>query len=194
MNFVAVWRSLLLFIVLAVSITSAKAEPPRTALKAPPRIGGREVKELVLTAPVNMGSPLPPGLPTVRIFTIKPGRFVPVSENPSDVYYQAEGGFAEGTGEPGGLRVSKIYPDKVCAYWGNGRYLKIKLSSYDCMPPGDVRKIRVRFAGQGKAEGVSLRISANLPDLRAEAHAESTDASQSASRVPRRGLSLAGSW
>jgi hypothetical protein len=90
-----------------------------------------------------MGTPLPPGLPTVRIFTIKPNRFVPVSENPSDVYYQAEGAFAEGTGEPGGFRVSKIYPDKVCAYWGNGRYLKIKLSSYDCMLPGDVRKIRV---------------------------------------------------
>lgn len=146
MNTVAVWRSLLTSIVLAASVASVKAEPPRTALKALPRIDGREVRELVLTAPVNMGTPLPAGLPTVRIFTIKPNRFVPVSENPSDVYYQAEGALAEGTGEAGGLRVSKIYPDKVCAYWGNGRYLKIKLSSYDCMLPGDVRKIRVRFA------------------------------------------------
>ena len=134
-----------LSIALTAALASAKAEPPRTALKAPPRIGGREVKELVLTAPVNMGTPLPPGLPTVRIFTIKPNRFLPVSEDPSDVFYQAEGSFAEGSGEPGGLRVSKVYPDKVCAYWGNGYYLKIKLSSYDCMLPGDVRKIRVRF-------------------------------------------------
>lgn len=146
MNSPAMWRSLLISIALAAAISSAGAEPPRTALKAAPRIGGREVRELVLTAPVNMGAPLPPGLPTVRIFTIKPNRFVPVSEDPSDVYYQAEGSLAEGSGEPGGLRVSKIYPDKVCAYWGNGYYLKIKLSSYDCMLPGDVRKIRVRFA------------------------------------------------
>lgn len=146
MNSATVWRSLLISIVLAAAIASAKAEPPRTALKAPPRISGREVKELVLAAPVNMGTPLPPGLPTVRIFTVKPNRFVPVSEDPSSVYYQAEGAFAEGTGEPGGLRVSKIYPDKVCAYWGNGRYLKIKLDWYDCMLPRDLRKIRVRFA------------------------------------------------
>src|SRR5437870_1422548 len=83
MNSGAVWHSLLISIVLAAAVAAAKAEPPRTALKAPPRIGGREVKDLVLTAPVNMGTPLPPGLPVVRIFTVKPNRFVPVSEDPS---------------------------------------------------------------------------------------------------------------
>jgi hypothetical protein len=40
--------------------------------------------------------------------------------------------------------------------------------------------------------GVSLRISANLLDLMTAADAESMNASQSASRVPRSGLPFAG--
>lgn len=139
-------RCLLLWIGLAAIAASANAEPPRTKLKGPPTIGGREVKELVLTKPVDMGTPLAPGLPTVRVFTIKPNRFLPVSEDPHDVFYQAEGVLAAGGFEPGGLRVNKTYPDRVCAYWGDGRHLNIKLSSYDCLLRGDVRKIRIRFA------------------------------------------------
>ncbi len=104
--------SLLLSILLIGVASSASADPPRGPLKTSPRIGGREVKELVLTAPVQMGEPLPPGLPTVRTYTISPNRFAPVSEDVNAVYYQADGTFAEGNHDTGGLRVSKAYPDQ----------------------------------------------------------------------------------
>jgi hypothetical protein len=146
MNTVALFPSWLISMGLTgVLLASAKAEPPRTSLKAPPKIGAREVKELVLTAPVHIGKPLPPGLPTVPLFTIKPNRFIPVSENSWEVHYQGEGGLAAGGGQPGGLSVDKIYPDRVCAYFGDGRHLRIKLHTQGCLLPGDVRKIRIRF-------------------------------------------------
>jgi hypothetical protein len=85
-------------------------------------------------------------MPTVLTFKIRPNRFVPVSEDVSDVYYQAEGALAAGRDAIGGLMVNKSYPDKVCAYFGDGRDLTIKLGPYDCLLPGDVRKIRIRFA------------------------------------------------
>lgn len=135
-------------VVLAISL---RAEEPRTALKAPPRIGGRVVKELSLTARVWMGGgPVAPGGPIFPgNYMIKANRFVPVSEDPNFVYYQAEGNFREGSGEPGGLRMSKTYPDQVYAYFGDGHYPKIKLSSWQTLLPGDVRKIRVHYADAG---------------------------------------------
>lgn len=137
--------SLLLGALLLTAVT-VQSEPPRTALKSPPQIAGRGVKELVLTAPVRLGAPLGPGMPTVRVYTVRPNRFVPVSEDDWYVYYQADGALAEGSGQTGGLCVSKKYPDRVATYWGNARYLKIKVSGgYDVLSPADVKKIRVRY-------------------------------------------------
>lgn len=64
------------------------------------------------------------------------------------MYYQASDSFMEGSGRPGGLRLSKTYPDQVYAYLGDGRYPKIKLNCWQSVPPGDVRKIRVRYADE----------------------------------------------
>ena len=141
-------RSVFLVFILAVAV-SVNAEPPRTKLKNPPQIGGRVVKELVLAKSVYMGpgGPVGHGGPTFPgDYIIRPNRFVPVSEDPDFVYYQAQGGFTEGTSGQGGLRVSKTYPDKVYAYFGDARYPNIELSSWQTLLPGDVRKIRVHYA------------------------------------------------
>ena len=80
-------------------------------------------------------------MPTVRVYTVKPNRFVPVSEDEFYVYHQTDGALAEGNGETGGLSLSKTYPDRVATYWGNARYLKIKLNGgYDVFSPVDVKK------------------------------------------------------
>jgi hypothetical protein len=121
-------------------------------LKTPPRISGRVVKELMLATSVYMGSggPSVPGGPTMPgNYAIRANRFIPVSEDPDYVYYQANGSFAEGGSAQGGLRMSKIYPDQVFAYFGDGRYPKIKLNCWQPLLPGDVRKIRVRYADAG---------------------------------------------
>ncbi|MDQ6911412.1 MAG: hypothetical protein M3128_00870 [Verrucomicrobiota bacterium] len=125
--------------------TPVNAEEPRTLLKAPPRINGREVKELILTAPVSFGGSLGRGMPIIRNYTVKPGRFVPVSENEWYVHYQAAGALSEGNGEPGGLAMDKKYPDRILTYWGDAHYPKIKLMSYDVFSPADARKIRVHY-------------------------------------------------
>lgn len=154
---------LLVGIVLLLITASGKAEPPRTELKTPPRINGRVVKDLLLSDSVFMGggpgadprlagrggASKAPGGPTFPgNYMIKPNRFVPVSEDPYYVYYQADGSFREGSGQPGGLRLSKTYPDQVYAYFGDARYPKIKLSCWQPLLPGDVRKIRVRYADE----------------------------------------------
>ena len=43
----------------------------------------------------------------------------------------------------------KTYPDQVYAYFGDGRYPKIQLNCWQPLLPGDVRKIRVRYADAG---------------------------------------------
>lgn len=139
--------SLRLFLVALLAATaSAKSETPRTLLKAPPRINGREVKELILTAPVRFGGSLGRGMPTIRNYTVKPGRFVPVSEDEWYVHYQAAGALSEGNGEPGGLAMDKKYPDRILTYWGDAHYPNIKLMSYDVFSPADARKVRVHYA------------------------------------------------
>lgn len=138
-------RSLLMAVLLLTGIAFADAEDPPTLLKAAPRMGGREVKELILTAPVRFGGSLGPGMPTMRTYTVKPGRFLPVSEDQWGVYYQAEGALSEGNGQAGGLCVNKTYPDRVSTYWGDAHYPKIKLVSYDVFTPADARKIRVHY-------------------------------------------------
>ena len=142
-------KKLLAISALAILALPLRAEEPRTELKSPPTIAGRVVTELVLTSSVWMGAggPLVPGGPTVPgNYAIRANRFVPVSEDSQHVYYQAEGSFMEGNGQPGGLRVSKKYPDAVYAYFGEGRFPKIKLSCWQPLAPGDVRKIRVHYA------------------------------------------------
>lgn len=143
------WRAGLCALLVAVALLLAAARVHAqnpTLLKTPPRIGGRAVKELVLTAPVRFGGSLGPGMPTIRNYTVKAGTFLPVSEDQWSVYYQAKGALSEGNGEPGGLRVNKTYPDRVSTYWGDAHYPKMKLTSYDVFTPADARKIRVHYA------------------------------------------------
>ncbi len=70
---------------------------------------------------------------------------MPVSEDPGHVFYQADGTFAEGNSQTGGLRVAKEHPDQVFVYWGNARYPKIKLTCYDRLTPDVLQKLRIRF-------------------------------------------------
>jgi hypothetical protein len=133
-----------------IALVRVQADPPRTLLKTPPRIGGREFKELVLTGSVTLdGGKLGPGGPTTPQYTIRPGRFVPVSEDESYIYCQAQGGFAEGMGQPGGLRLNKTYPDVVDGYLGNANYPKMQLHLYLRLDPAAVRKIRVQYVKAG---------------------------------------------
>jgi hypothetical protein len=137
----------LVFSLLMITLVSVQADPPRTLLKAPPRIGSREFKELVLTGSVTVdGGKLGPGGPTSPHYTIRPGRFVPVSEDEDYIYCQAQGGFAEGMGQPGGLRLHKTFPDVVDGYLGNANYPKMELHQYLRLDPAAVRKIRVQYA------------------------------------------------
>jgi len=82
----------------------------------------------------------------MRHYTISPNRFVPVSEDPTHLYFQAVGTFAAGISETGGLRVDKNRPDQVFVYWGNARYPKIKVICYDRFSPSDLQNLRIRFA------------------------------------------------
>jgi hypothetical protein len=108
-------------------------------------IRGREVAGLIVTGPISVGSPLPPGLPTVPIYTVRPNRLVPVREDSTGVYFQAESAFAENGGGPGGLFVSRTSVGQIYAYRGDGSYPKIYLPFLGRVQPADLSKVRLEF-------------------------------------------------
>jgi hypothetical protein len=139
------FRDILISCVLLLGVVAALAESPRTDSKTPLMIRGREVTGLIVTAPISVGSRLPPGLPTVPTYTIRPNRLVPVREDSTGVYFQAESAFAETGGGPGGLFVSRSAVDRIHAYRGDGHYPKIYLPFVGQVQPADLSKVRIQF-------------------------------------------------
>jgi hypothetical protein len=137
---------------LSLSVVVAHAEPRGTALKSPLMVAGREVTGLIVTGPVRIGAPLPPGLPTAPLYTVRPNRFSPVREDSTGVYFQAEGAFAKEPIGPGGLLVSRTSLDQIYAYRGNGHYPKIHLPYFGRVQPADLPKVRLLFASKRRRE------------------------------------------
>jgi hypothetical protein len=142
------WRVALLSCLLALSVPVARAESGNADLKSPLIIAGREVTGLIVTGPIRVGARLPPGLPTVPVYTVRPNRLSPVRENSTGVYFQAEGAFAEGSGGLGGLCVSRTSPDEIYVYRGDGRYPRIYLPFVGRVQPADLAKVRVQFRSE----------------------------------------------
>jgi hypothetical protein len=113
-------------------------------------IGGREVVGLIVTAPIRVGSPLPDGLPTVPIYTVRPNRLVAVREDRTGVYFQADVAFAENGAGPGGLFVSRTHLNEIYAYRGDGRHPKMYLPFLGSVPPADLSKVRIEFKPKQK--------------------------------------------
>ena len=129
-----------------------QADPPRTALKGPPMINGREILEFALVAPVHVGQDLPPGLPTTITYDIRPNRFTPVSEDADGIYYQGAGKFQNMVSNAtlGGLYVTKKPPIEIFAYTGDARYQRMPLSLDAPLNAADLRKIKFRFGHSKK--------------------------------------------
>ena len=126
------------------------AEPRHAESKSPLMIRGREVAGLIVTGPISVGSPLPAGLPTVPIYTVRPNRLMPVREDDGGVYFQAESAFAENGGGPGGLFVSRASVDQIYVFRGDGRYPRIYLPFLGRVQPADLSKVRIEFTAGPK--------------------------------------------
>jgi RHS repeat-associated protein len=93
----------------------------------------------------------------------------------------------EGTYNPSNTFTVAGHADPHGIKNASGAYVSMKRIVDDIVKNNTENKpIELVACQTGRQGGVSLRISANLLDLMAEAQAESTDASQSASRVPRK--------
>jgi len=135
---------------LSLGVSTALAQSRSPDSKSPLIIRRREVTGLIVTAPISVGSPLPPGLPTVTTYTVRPNRLVPVRQDSTGVYFQAESAFAETRGGPGGLFVRRAPVDEIYAYRGDGRYPKIYLPFLGRVQPADLSKVRIQFKSQQK--------------------------------------------
>jgi hypothetical protein len=138
-------RSIIISSLLSLGVNAAHAESPVADLKSPLMIRGREVTGLIVTAPITVGSALPGGLPTSPVYTVRPNRLVPVREDRTGVYFQADSAFAESGAGAGGLCVSRTSVDEIYAYRGNGRYPKIYLPFIGRVQPADLSKVRIEF-------------------------------------------------
>ena len=142
----AVSTSLFLLLGLGVALAESHRSDPKSALI----IRGREVAGLVVTGPITVGSSLPPGLPTVPIYTVRPNHLVPVREDGKGVYFQAESAFAENGAGPGGLFISRTAEGEIYVYRGDGRYPKIYLPFLGRVQPVDLSKVRIEFKSPQK--------------------------------------------
>jgi len=147
----ALWPAAVICGLVVSALIPCYGAAARSASEFAPTLFGRQVKELVVTAEIRFGAPLPPGLPTVPTYTLRPNRFVPVREDSTAVYFQADGAaFAEGSAQPGGLCVSKASADEIYAYRGDGRYPKMYLPFVGRVQATDLRKVQFRFITQRK--------------------------------------------
>lgn len=134
---------------LAATAWPLQAKEPGDGSKLRPVLAGREVSELLVTAPIVVGGRLPPGLPTTRIYTLRPNRFFAVRENHHGFYFQADGtAFAEGSASVGGLFISKASLEEMYVYRGDGRYPKMYLSFVGRVQAADLSKVRIRFTSE----------------------------------------------
>jgi hypothetical protein len=123
--------------------SSLQAQSTRVELKGPPLINGREVREFVLTAPIQVGHNLPPGLPTTITYEMPPNRFKATCEDAHGVYYQSVGPFQKraGTSPLGGLYVTNKAPVQFYAYTGDARILRARVSLDAPLSAADLRNI-----------------------------------------------------
>ena len=116
---------------LVVLPQTAGANPSRTVLKGPVRVSGREVKELILSTPIQAGRKLPPGLPTTDTYKVLPNRFLPAAEDKDGFFFQAVQRFRDRpmgyspqlwhAATAGGLYVTKTQPLAIAPYSGDAR-------------------------------------------------------------------------
>jgi hypothetical protein len=145
--------TLLGLVILAFAVPSSlMADSPRTALKGPPKLLGREVREFVLVAPVIVGEKLPPGLPTTIRYEMRPNRFLAACEDEEGIFYQAVGPFQNvvSTSSMGGLYVTKSAPVQFYPYTGNARHLRMRVSLQTALSAADLRKIHYVRANEKK--------------------------------------------
>jgi hypothetical protein len=137
----------LLLLVLCGAPRVLLADPPRTALKGPPIISGREILEFAVVAPIHVGENLPPGLPTTITYEIRPNRFKPLSEDVDGIYYQCAGSFQNMVANAtlGGLYVTKRSPILISPYTGDASYPRVPLSLDAPLSGTDLSKIKFRF-------------------------------------------------
>ena len=130
---------------------AARADLPRSALKAPPQILARQVKELVLTGTIPVGKLLPPGLPTTITYKMTPNTFRPVAEDAEGVYYEAVQPLQKHMPMyRGGVYMSKTHPDKLVPYRGHASDLRLPVAMSEPLHPGHAQKFRVVFADYRK--------------------------------------------
>ena len=135
-------RSLSILLFLGI-VGPLEADSPRVALTGPPMINGREVRQFVLVAPIQVGEKLPPGLPTTVTYEMLPNRFIAACQDASGVFYQGTGPFQNTVGSStfGGLYVTKRAPVQFFPYSGNARYLKMQVFLDAPLGPSALRKI-----------------------------------------------------
>ncbi|HEX7516153.1 MAG TPA: hypothetical protein VF345_02585 [Chthoniobacterales bacterium] len=136
-------REWLVIFVLLFIAGLVRADEPRTLVKGTPRILGREIEQLVLTVPIQVGGRQIPGMITMPSFDILPNRFVAASENSEGVYYQAVAQFRPGQSIEGGLWVSKTTAGLVTSYVGDARNLRLQLRLMLQLAPEDVLKLEL---------------------------------------------------
>ncbi|MEY2481614.1 MAG: hypothetical protein QOK24_142 [Verrucomicrobiota bacterium] len=134
----------LLSIVLFLAISPPlQADSPRVALKGPPMINGREVREFVLVAPIQVGEKLPPGLPTTVMYEMLPNRFTAACKDTDGIFYQGVGPFQNRVSgiSLGGLYVTKKAPVQFLPYTGDASILRMRVSLEASLSSSDLRKI-----------------------------------------------------
>ena len=129
-------------------MTSTEAETQPDAPPPDPNavrltINGREVREFVLTASIQVGHNLPPGLPTTITYEMLPNRFKATCEDADGIYYQSVGPFQKrvGTSPPGGLYVTKKPPVQFYPYTGDAHILRMRVSLESALSAADLRNV-----------------------------------------------------
>jgi len=139
--------------ILQLLVLTVHSGQQRTPFAGTASLGGRSVERLVLLRTIHVNRPLLTRGMNGE-YWILPGQFMPVSEDPSGVYFQATNGLKVFSGyrEPqpvdGGLYVSKARPDVIYRYFGNARDPRAALD-VESMPLSSdlVRQLKVAHAG-----------------------------------------------
>ena len=140
-----------LLICAVIGFSNAHAGPGRTPLKGTPLIAGKEVPRFILVAPIDIRHNAP-GLTKLDLLDrvqgrVRPGQFVPVSEDAKGIYYQAANGIqpiGSTSAAPGGLYVSKTRAESVFAYLGDARVGGAALTvDIQSIAAGELRKLKI---------------------------------------------------
>ena len=151
-------RTRFFVVALSLSAVTAEAGPNRTPVKGTPVILGREIPRFVTVQPICINR-FAPGLTNADMLDrlvgqMLAGQFVPVSEDPQGVYYQAARGFqTEGSTSsiPAGLYVSKTRAGAITVYTGEARDQAAELlMDVQRLGQGDLAKLKIGTVG-GKA-------------------------------------------